>query len=278
MLPVSGGYRPTIWSLRDHCLKPIVLLRLPFLRDHDAGQGRKVGRMFSVGNFYDPAGTSISSLEDWYGVEASKPSFYQRFFKRGVDVACSAIALVVLLPLLAVIAVLVRVKLGPGVLYRQARVGRDGRSFVMLKFRTMKHYEATLSDEPIESTSSEDVGHMALYKTADHSRLTDFGRLLRKLSLDELPQLWNVIRGQMSLVGPRPAANEEVDFYDLRSHPRHSVRPGLTGEWQVTQRLTGIHLIHCFDEDMHYVSRVNLWQDLRIVLRTFGVVLGAKGI
>jgi sugar transferase EpsL len=235
--------------------------------------------MFGVSNFSETAGTSVSAFEGWYALEATKPSLYQRFCKRGVDLVFSVIALVVLLPLLAVIAGLIRVKLGPGVLYRQARVGRDGKSFVMLKFRTMTHHDETLDDEPLVTEgSTDDLGEVGLYKTPDHARLTDFGRALRKLSLDELPQLWNVVRGQMSIVGPRPAANEEVDFYKLRSHPRHSVRPGLTGEWQVTQRLTGIHLIHCFDDDMRYVARINLWQDIRIILRTVGVVLGGKGI
>jgi lipopolysaccharide/colanic/teichoic acid biosynthesis glycosyltransferase len=175
----------------------------------------------------------------------------------------------VLLPVLLVIAGLVRVKLGPGVLYRQARVGRNGRNFVMLKFRTMQHRD---------DTASNDEDHQATHKTADHPRLTKFGRVLRRLSLDELPQLWNVIRGQMSLVGPRPELSEKVDDHGLRSHPRHVVRPGLTGEWQVTHRSSGIHLIHCFDEDMEYVSRINLWRDVRIILRTLSVVLGAKGI
>jgi lipopolysaccharide/colanic/teichoic acid biosynthesis glycosyltransferase len=167
------------------------------------------------------------------------------------------------------IAGLVRIKLGPGVLYRQSRVGRNGRNFVMLKFRTMQH--PTADDAFVAEERAE-------YKTSEHPRLTQFGRALRRLSLDELPQLWNVIRGQMSLVGPRPELSEKVDDYGLRSHPRHQVRPGLTGEWQVTHRSSGIHLIHCFDEDMRYVARVNLVRDVGIILRTFGVVFGAKGI
>jgi lipopolysaccharide/colanic/teichoic acid biosynthesis glycosyltransferase len=225
--------------------------------------------MFDVRSFSDAAGSSIPALEEWYAEGALKPTLYQRFVKRAADLVVGVVALIVMLPVLLVIAVLVRVKLGPGVIYRQARVGRDGRTFIMLKFRTMEHRDESVSD---------DIGQVSLYKTRDHRRLTKFGQWLRKLSLDELPQLWNIVRGQMSLVGPRPAANEEVDYYGLRAHPRHSVRPGLTGEWQVTHRLSGIHLIHCFDDDMHYVARVNLWQDVRIILRTFGVVLGGKGI
>jgi lipopolysaccharide/colanic/teichoic acid biosynthesis glycosyltransferase len=223
--------------------------------------------MFDVRGFSDAAGSTMPAVEEWYAFGAAKPSYYQRFLKRGVDLAFGVVALIVLLPVLMVIAVLVRAKLGPGVIYRQARVGRDGRNFVMLKFRTMQH-----------PTRQEDEDHRATHKSANHPRLTHFGSVLRRLSLDELPQIWNVIRGQMSLVGPRPELSEKVDDYGLRSHPRHLVRPGLTGEWQVTHRSSGIHLIHCFDDDMQYVSRINLWQDLRIVLRTFGAVLGGKGI
>ena len=228
--------------------------------------------MFGVSNYSDTAGSAIPALEGWYALEATKPSFYLKFCKRGVDIFFSIISLVVLLPLLAVIAGLVRIELGPGVLYRQARVGRNGENFVMLKFRTMQHPKSD-GDDPDEFEVER-----ATHKTTNHPRLTNFGRTLRRLSLDELPQLWNVIRGQMSLVGPRPELSEKVDDYGLRSHPRHLVRPGLTGEWQVTHRSTGIHLIHCFDDDMQYIARINMWQDLRIVLRTFGVVFGGKGI
>jgi lipopolysaccharide/colanic/teichoic acid biosynthesis glycosyltransferase len=209
----------------------------------------------------------MPAFERWYELEA-RPSLYQRFCKRVVDVALSAVAVVALLPVILMIAAMVRIKLGPGVLYRQARVGRDGHNFVMLKFRTMQHRT--------DDHAAED--HDATHKTSEHPRLTQFGRALRRLSLDELPQLWNVIRGQMSLVGPRPELSEKVDDHGLRSHPRHLVRPGLTGEWQVTHRSSGIHLIHCFDDDMQYVTRINLLRDLRIILRTFAVVFGAKGI
>jgi lipopolysaccharide/colanic/teichoic acid biosynthesis glycosyltransferase len=234
--------------------------------------GRRDG-MYGVGNYSGTAGTTIPALEEWYALDDAKPSLYLRFCKRWVDLFFSVVALVVLLPAFAVIAGLVRVKLGPGVLYRQSRVGRNGENFIMLKFRTMQHPTPDHADSDVESEVER-----ATHKTSDHPRLTNFGRTLRRLSLDELPQLWNVIRGQMSLVGPRPELSEKVDDHGLRSHPRHLVRPGLTGEWQVTHRSTGIHLIHCFDDDMNYVARVNLWQDARIVVRTFGVVFGGKGI
>ncbi len=237
-----------------------------------AKDGRWDG-MFGVGNYSETTGTNLPVLERWYALDAAKPSFYQRFCKRGVDLLFSVIALVVLLPLFAVIALLVRMKLGSGVLYRQSRVGRNGQNFVMLKFRTMQHPSPDRGESQVESEVER-----ATHKTAEHPRLTEFGRTLRRLSLDELPQLWNVARGQMSLVGPRPELSEKVDDYGLRSHPRHIVRPGLTGEWQVTHRSSGIHLIHCFDDDMNYVSRISVWEDVRIILRTFSVVFGGKGI
>jgi lipopolysaccharide/colanic/teichoic acid biosynthesis glycosyltransferase len=189
--------------------------------------------------------------------------------KRLVDLVFAVLALAVFLPVLLVVAGLVRLKLGRGVLFRQTRVGRNGRNFVMLKFRTMQHRTEMASD-------AEDRG--AIHKSADNPRLTKFGRFLRRVSLDELPQLFNVVRGDMSLVGPRPELSEKVDDHGLRSHPRHVVRPGLTGAWQVTDRSSGIHLIHCFDDDLHYVSHISAWMDLRIVLRTFAVIHGAKGI
>jgi lipopolysaccharide/colanic/teichoic acid biosynthesis glycosyltransferase len=224
--------------------------------------------MFEVHNFSGTAGSPIPVVEDWCTQDAAQPTFYQRYCKRGVDLVFAVTALLVLLPVLLVIAGMVRVKLGPGVLYRQARVGRNGQNFVMLKFRTMQHSTAAHGDED----------RLATHKTSEHPRLTQFGRTLRRLSFDELPQLWNVIRGQMSLVGPRPELSEKVDDYGLRSHPRHLVRPGLTGEWQVTHRASGIHLIHCFDDDMRYVSGISLWRDLCIIMRTFAVVVGAKGV
>jgi len=224
--------------------------------------------MYDVHNLHDATATAVSSLD----AAAAGESFYQRFFKRGFDVIIATIALIVLLPALLVIAGLVRLKLGPGVLYRQARVGRDGQNFVMLKFRTMRPPAVT----PDGTVETDDLH--ATHKTSDHPRLTQFGRTLRRLSLDELPQLWNIMRGQMSLVGPRPELSEKVDNYGLRSHPRHVVRPGLTGEWQVTHRSSGVHLIHCFDDDMEYVSRISLSHDLGIIARTVGVVFGAKGV
>jgi lipopolysaccharide/colanic/teichoic acid biosynthesis glycosyltransferase len=215
------------------------------------------------------ASAVIHTTEERSVAGAGIRTFYERRFKRLVDFTVASAALIALLPAMLIIGVLVRIFLGSGVLYRQVRVGRDGRNFVMLKFRTMQHRVADASDV---------VDHMATHKSGNHPRVTRLGGCLRKLSLDELPQLWNVIRGQMSLVGPRPELSEKVDAWGLRRHDRHGVRPGLTGEWQVTHRSSGVHLIHCFDEDMRYLQRITFRRDLGIMLRTFVVVFRAKGI
>jgi lipopolysaccharide/colanic/teichoic acid biosynthesis glycosyltransferase len=214
------------------------------------------------------ARAAIEPAAEWATPGGGTRTIYERRFKRSFDVAVALVALLVVLPLMLIIAATVRVFLGSGVLYRQSRVGRDGRNFVMLKFRSMKH--------EIEA-APEAVDHTITHKSGDHPRVNRLGRCLRKLSLDELPQLWNVLRGQMSVVGPRPELSEKVDAFGLRQHERHLVRPGLTGEWQVTHRSSGIHLIHCFDDDMKYLHRVTLHRDLVIMAKTIVVVFRGKG-
>ncbi len=213
------------------------------------------------------ASAAIHSTEEWSVPGGGTRTVYERRFKRCFDVVVALVALLVMLPLMLIIAATVRVFLGSGVLYRQSRVGRDGRNFVMFKFRTMHH----------DAGPAPTLVDYATHKSGDHPRVNRLGRWLRKLSLDELPQLWNVLRGQMSLVGPRPELSEKVDAFGLRRHERHLIRPGLTGEWQVTHRSSGIHLIHCFDDDMNYLQRVTLRRDLAIVAKTFVVVFRGKG-
>jgi lipopolysaccharide/colanic/teichoic acid biosynthesis glycosyltransferase len=224
--------------------------------------------MFDMRQVSTAASAALHSAEERPLPGAGTRTVYERRFKRCFDVVVSLVALLAMLPLMLIIAVTVRVVLGSGVLYRQSRVGRDGRNFVMLKFRTMRH-EIDAAPEAID--------HSVTHKSGNHPRVDRLGRCLRKLSLDELPQLWNVLRGQMSLVGPRPELSEKVDAFGLRRHDRHLVRPGLTGEWQVTHRSSGIHLIHCFDDDMNYLHQVTLRRDLAIMAKTFVVVFRGKG-
>lgn len=185
---------------------------------------------------------------------------YQRFFKRFFDAALSALALAVLWPVLAATAVLVRVKLGSPVLFRQERPGWRERIFVLYKFRTMT--DARGADGEL---------------LPDEERLTRFGRMLRSTSLDELPQLWNILKGDMSIVGPRPLMVEYLPYYTEEEHRRHDVRPGLTGLAQVNGR-NGLTWEEKFAYDLEYVARPTFLGDLKIVLKTARKVLEREGI
>ena len=179
--------------------------------------------------------------------------------KRLLDVVGSAILLIVLLPVLLVVALLVRVKLGSPVLFRQVRPGIGGRPFTIVKFRTMSVPDPASPPAP------------------DGERLTPFGRRLRATSLDELPELWNVLKGDMSLVGPRPLLAAYLERYSPDQARRHEVRPGLTGWAQVNGRNAG-----AWEErlrlDAWYVDNRSLLLDLRILVRTVGLVLSREGI
>jgi len=194
---------------------------------------------------------------------------YERFVKPCLDVVLATALLIVSLPISLVLALAIRVSLGSGVLYRQERVGRHGVRFTMVKFRTM------LTDRRV-CQSSFDVERRVCHKRDDDPRHTPVGRWIRKTSLDELPQLWNVIKGDMSLVGPRPELSGVVERYEPWQHARHQVRPGLTGFWQISDRAgglayEGVHL------DLDYVQKLCLATDCRTLLRTIPVVLRRTG-
>jgi lipopolysaccharide/colanic/teichoic acid biosynthesis glycosyltransferase len=180
--------------------------------------------------------------------------------KRGFDFLIALAALLVLAPLLLVLALLVRIKLGAPVLFCQPRPGRHGEVFVLWKFRTM--------------TDARDASGKL---RTDEERLTPFGRMLRATSLDELPELWNVLRGEMSLVGPRPLLVEYLPRYSAEQARRHEVRPGLTGWAQVNGRNATT-----WDErlrlDVWYVDHASFLLDLRILWRTVGLVFRREGV
>ena len=171
---------------------------------------------------------------------------YQKFLKRFLDVILSGTALLVLSPLLLVLAILVRIRLGSPVIFRQERPGKDERIFTLCKFRTM--------------TDARDEEGKLL---PDSVRLTRFGRLLRSTSLDELPELWNIRRGDMSLIGPRPLLVRYLPYYTEEERRRHSVRPGLTGLAQVNGRI-GLNWEERFAYDLEYVKNCSLGMDLGI--------------
>jgi sugar transferase EpsL len=180
--------------------------------------------------------------------------------KRSFDFVVALVALVALLPLLAVIAVLVRWWLGSPVLFVQLRPGLHGRPFRLVKFRTMTDgRRADGSARP------------------DAERLTPFGRFLRSTSLDELPELYNVLVGDMSLVGPRPLLMEYLPLYDERQRRRHEVRPGITGWAQVNGR-NAISWERKFELDVWYVDNKSFWLDLKILWLTLGRVVRREGV
>ncbi|MEN3271558.1 MAG: hypothetical protein V7636_319 [Actinomycetota bacterium] len=195
---------------------------------------------------------------------------YLRHVKPVVDRVAAALILLLVLPALALTALAVRVSMGKGVLYRQVRVGRDGRPFEVLKFRTMLH------DRREGGTGSWDsVDRRLTHKTDLDPRHTPVGRFLRKWSLDELPQLVNVLKGEMSIVGPRPELVSVVSRYAPWEHGRHVVKPGLTGLWQIRARSEGP--MHAFTHmDLEYVRSVSPLIDLKIVLLTIPAALGAQ--
>jgi lipopolysaccharide/colanic/teichoic acid biosynthesis glycosyltransferase len=203
-------------------------------------------------------------------VEITRQAVVGQVVKRGFDVVAAIVALVLLAPVLLVIAVLIARDSAGGVFYRQQRVGRDGELFSILKFRSMS------ADADIRRAAlTADLGK-GLFKMVDDPRITRIGRVLRRYSLDELPQLVNVVRGDMSLVGPRPALPTEVAAYDERELRRLAVRPGLSGLWQVSGRSDlswddGIRL------DIQYVENWSMALDLRILVRTGSAVLNPSG-
>ena len=185
---------------------------------------------------------------------------YQRVVKRGLDIMISLTALVLLSPLLLITAVLVRVKLGAPVIFRQERPGYKGEIFKLYKFRTM-------------SDKRGDDGSLL----PDEARLTAFGKKLRETSLDELPELWNVLKGDMCLIGPRPLLPAYLPLYNDFQRQRHDVRPGLTGWAQVNGR-NAISWEERFALDVYYVQHVSFGLDVRILLRSILVVFAHKDI
>lgn len=193
-------------------------------------------------------------------MEKPKGRIYLSFFKRPLDFILSLIAIIVLSPLLLVIAILVRVRLGSPILFKQKRPGLNEKIFTMYKFRTMTE----------ERDESGDL-------LPDNVRLTKFGKLLRLTSLDELPELFNILKGDMSIVGPRPLAVVYLPYYNEVEKLRHSVRPGLTGLAQINGRNT-VNWEERFNFDIKYVNNVGFILDLFIILKTFVKVFKREGV
>lgn len=200
---------------------------------------------------------------------------------RALDVIGSLLALIVLSPLLLALAIAVKLDSPGPVLFRQRRLGRDLEPFTVKKFRTMhdgaahdRHREFVLELIKGENPQPEAAG--SPYKIVGDQRVTRAGRVLRRSSLDELPQLWNVLRGEMSLVGPRPPIPYEVEHYPPHWFARFSVKPGITGLWQVNGR-SEVPLEEMVRLDVEYARRRSLWFNLALLARTLPAVLSGRG-
>jgi exopolysaccharide biosynthesis polyprenyl glycosylphosphotransferase len=216
----------------------------------------------------------IRPLEGLPLLTVESPQFegWRRVVKGGVDRLAALVALVLLAPVLLGIAAAVRVSSGGPILYRQERVGVHGRSFTMLKFRSM----VADADQRLAQVQDVNFGDGLLFKARQDPRVTPIGRWLRRLSLDELPQLLNVLGGSMSLVGPRPPLPSEVARYDNSVRRRLLVKPGLTGLWQISGR-SDLPWEEAVRLDLRYVENWSLAADLAILWKTGRAVLSSSG-
>ena len=280
-LPGSWRYRGRFSDLED-VLKSTVIdevaVCLPFSRwelvDPVVGIAEDLGkivrvpmdvldRSFTSGRVEELDGTPVFSLvsgpDRLLGLAA----------KRTIDILGSAALLLVLSPVLAAVAAAIRTRDGSPILFRQARVGLHGRAFRVVKFRTM------VADAEARYSEVVDRSDPRAFKLDDDPRVTPLGAFLRRTSLDELPQLWNALRGEMSLVGPRPAPPREVEGYDVWHRRRLSMKPGITGLWQVTARRDD-DFERRASLDLDYIDRWSLWLDVKILARTIPAALEGR--
>lgn len=184
----------------------------------------------------------------------------QSLIKRSIDIFGSGIGLIVISPILLIVGLAIKFKLGSPIFFTQDRLGKDGKVFKMIKFRTM-------------SNKTDKFGNLL----SDEERMTSFGKILRSTSIDELPELINVFKGEMSLVGPRPLLVEYKDLYSKEQFRRHEVRPGITGWAQVNGR-NSLSWSDRFNLDVEYVDRYNFFMDIKILFMTVGKVIKRDGI
>lgn len=192
--------------------------------------------------------------------------------KRAIDLVLASIALVIVAPVMAIVAILIKLDSKGPVLYRSTRVGKNNAHFGCLKFRSM----VVNADELKDRLRAHNQREGATFKIADDPRITPFGKFIRRYSLDELPQVINVLKGDMSIVGPRPHPLDDVARYELADLERHRVKPGITGLWQVEARRDPSFRRN-MELDIEYIRNWSLMLDLRIICKTFAAVLRGEG-
>lgn len=203
----------------------------------------------------------------------SQTPYGDSLLKRAFDIVISVIVLILISPLLISVALLIRLDSPGPVLFKQQRVGKNGRLFTFWKFRSMfvdaEQHKLTL-------VAHNEAPGGVLFKLKQDPRVTRVGKWIRRFSIDELPQFWNVLRGEMSLVGPRPALPEEVIQYTFYQYQRLAVTPGITCLWQISGR-SDIGFLQQVELDLHYIATQSFWYDILILLRTISAVLRGRG-
>jgi lipopolysaccharide/colanic/teichoic acid biosynthesis glycosyltransferase len=211
--------------------------------------------------------TFIDSQVEFAVPFSVKHPLIYRVTKRKIDLIASLVGLTLLSPVMLAIAIAVK-RDGGTVVFTQQRVGKDGKLFNMYKFRSMVMNAEAELDQLKDQNDIE--GHM--FKMKDDPRITKVGKIIRRTSLDELPQLWNVVKGDMSLIGPRPPLPNEVEDYDTHHLKRLTVTPGCSGIWQVSGR-NNIHFEDMVHLDLHYIENTCFWMDMRLIAKTIGVMV-----
>lgn len=242
---------------------------------HEVGQAAVADAVIELHGRAEPQTDRSAVIHVFPGHEGGKLAAarpWQLIAKRIVDIVGASLAMLVLSPILFVTALAVRLTSPGPIIHRQIRIGQDGEPFVFLKFRSMyvdaEHLKKSLSE------FNEAQG--PIFKIKHDPRITPVGRLMRRLSIDELPQLFHVLAGQMSLVGPRPHLPEEVAVYDGEARRRLAVRPGVTGIWQVSGR-SDLDFDTWIAMDLEYLDHWSLRMDLKLMLKTFSAVLSGRG-
>ena len=202
--------------------------------------------------------------------DESKKRFYE-ICKRGIDIIGAGSGLLLLSPVIAIVACAVKFTSKGPIFFSQKRVGKNGKIFDMYKFRSM----VVNAEELKEKLAHQNEMSGPMFKMKDDPRVTNVGKFIRKTSLDELPQLWNVLKGDMSLVGPRPSLPKEVKQFEKWMYKRLTVKPGLTCYWQVSGR-NNIDFEDWMKLDCRYVDERNLWIDIKLIFKTVGVLFGDK--
>ncbi len=279
-VPILGSTNELGMILQTHDIDHVVLA---FTADHEAGldvvrvcnelgvQVDIVPRLFEVvgsrAGVYSLEGTPL------LGLTPPELGASHRLAKRSMDIAGAVFGLVVLSPIFLATAIAIRVNSTGPVFFRQTRIGRGQQPFTIIKFRTMVRDAEDRKDEVAHLNAHRDRGDARMFKIPDDPRVTSVGRLLRKYSIDEFPQLWNVLRGQMSLVGPRPLIPHEHQFVNDWGLRRLDLTPGLTGLWQVCGR-SEVTFSQMLVLDYLYVTNWSLWGDIKLIMRTVPALMG----